>query len=112
MRASKGVLALALLCSLPAMAGDKPKGATTLKDLQPAGTTDKNHKHQQFDLTFDASGTEYVCRTSEDAKLKATEWPVGDNITYEIDNDKGKVKNSKGKKVDCKVMRVEALKPA
>jgi hypothetical protein len=112
MRRSKSVLALILLCSLSAVAGDKPKGVATLKDFQPAGTTDKHHKKQQFDLTFDATRTEYVCRTSKDAKLKATEWPVGDNISYELDNDKGKVKNSRGKKVDCKVMRVEALKSA
>jgi hypothetical protein len=94
MRTSKSVLAMMLLCSLPAVAGDKPKGVTTLKDFQPAGTTDKHHKQQQFDLTFDASGTEYVCRTSNGAKLKATEWPVGDNISYELDNDKGKVKTA------------------
>lgn len=109
MRTSKSALIVLLLCSLPALAGDKTKGATTLKDIQPAGTTDKR---QQFDLTFDASGTEYVCRTGKDEKLKATEWPVGENITYELNSDKGKVKNRRGKKVDCKVVRVEASKPA
>ena len=114
MRNGKSVLALVLmlLCSLPAMAGDKEKGAATLKDFQPVGTTDKNQKKQLFDLTFDSDGHEYVCRTKNDDKIKATEWPVGGNITYEIDNDKGKIKSAKGKKLDCKVVRVEVLKPA
>ncbi|UWZ82767.1 hypothetical protein [Occallatibacter riparius] len=113
MRFSKGVLVLALLCSLPAMAGDKQKGAATLKDFQPAGTTDtKYQKKQLFDLTFEASGNEYVCRTKNDDKVKATEWPVGGNITYELDEDKAKLKSAQGKKVECKVVRVQAVKPA
>jgi hypothetical protein len=41
--------------------------------------------------------------------LKATEFPVGSDITYEIDKDKGKVKNASGKEVKCTVMRVENL---
>jgi hypothetical protein len=110
MRASKGVMLVVLLCSLPAVAGDKQKGAATLKDFQPAGTTDKENKNQQFDLTFDTSGSEYVCRTKRDDKVKATEWPVGDNIAYELDDDKGKIKSSRGKKLECKVVRVEVLK--
>jgi hypothetical protein len=112
MRASKSVLIAVLLCSLPAMAGDKQKGAATLKDFQPAGTTDKNNKNQQFDLTFDTSGSEYVCRTKRDDKVKATEWPVGDKIAYELDSDKGKIKSSRGKKLECTVVRVEVLKAA
>jgi hypothetical protein len=112
MRFSKGILVLVLLCSLPAMAGDKQKGAATLKDFQPAGTTDKNQKKQLFDLTFDAAANEYVCRTKNDDKIKATEWPVGGNITFELDDDKAKLKSSRGKKLECKVVRVEAIKPA
>jgi hypothetical protein len=112
MRFSKSVLVLVLLGSLPAMAGDKQKGAATLKDFQPAGTTDKNQKKQLFDLTFDAPGGEYVCRTKNDDKIKATEWPVGGNITFELDDDKAKLKSSRGKKLECKVVRVEAIKPA
>jgi hypothetical protein len=112
MRIGKSVLALMLFCSLPAMAGDKQKGAATLKDFQPAGTTDKNQKKQLFDLTFDTAGNEYVCRTKNDDKVKATEWPVGSNITFELDDDKAKLKSDRGKKVECKVVRVEAIKPA
>lgn len=112
MRISKSVLLAVLLCSLPAMAGNKQKGAATLKDFQPAGTTDKNQKKQIFDLTFDSSGSEYVCRTKNDDKVKATEWPVGGNVTYELDNDKAKIKSAKGKKIECTVVRVEVLKAA
>ena len=101
------VLLLGLLCVLPATAGDKLTGTTSLKDFQPAGTTSKKHKHQQFDFTFDASGTEYTCRSAEGSKLKATEFPVGSDITYEVDKDKGQVKNASGKKVKCTMMRVE-----
>ncbi|MGC1422383.1 MAG: hypothetical protein WA354_22845 [Terracidiphilus sp.] len=100
---------MVLMCTLPATAGSKQKGTTTLKDFQPAGTTDKKHKHQQFDFTFDASGTEYTCRSPEGTKLKATEFPVNSNISYEIDGDKGKVKNTSGKEVKCTMMRIQNL---
>jgi hypothetical protein len=113
MRTSKSVLIAALLCSsLPTFAAQKKKGSTALKDLQPAGTTDKKQKHQRFDFTFDVSGTEYVCRSSEGSKLSAIDWPVGSNISYEVEKDKGKLKNAKGKEVGCTVVRVEAIKPS
>jgi hypothetical protein len=111
MRTWKIVAIAALLFSLTAVA-EKQKGPASLKDFQPAGTTDKKHKHQQFDFTFDAAGTEYTCRSSEGSKLKAIDWPVNSDITYELDKDKGKVKNAKGKQVDCTIMRVEAIKSA
>ena len=95
--------------ALPAMAGNREKGAATLKDFQPAGTTDKKHKHQQFDFTFVASGTQYTCRSPEGMKLKATEFPVNSEITFEVDKDKGRVVNASGKEVKCTVMRVEKL---
>jgi hypothetical protein len=107
MRIDKRIFLL-LLLAMPTFAADKQKGTTTLKDIQPAGT-DKDHKRQQFDFFFDASGTKYTCRTKDDAKLKATEWPVSSNITYEIDKEKAKVKNNKGKQVECTIVRVEAL---
>jgi hypothetical protein len=93
-------------------ASTKLKGDTTLKDFQPAGTTDKKNKHQRFDFTFDASGTEYVCRSPEGAKLKATDFPVNSDITYEVDKDKGKVKNKQGKEVKCTLVRVEKIPAA
>jgi hypothetical protein len=103
---------LLLMCTLPAAAGNKQKGTTALKDFQPAGTTDKKHKHQQFDFTFVASGTEYTCRSPEGTKLKATDFPVGSDITYEINKDKGEVKNTSGKEVKCTMMRVQNLSDA
>ncbi len=106
------VLLLALMYALPAMAADKEKGTATLKDFQPAGTTDKKHKHQQFDFTFVASGTQYTCRSPEGMKLKAIEFPVNSEITFEVDKNKGMVKNASGKEVKCTMMRVEKLPDA
>ncbi len=97
------------MCALPAAAGNKLKGATTLKDLQPTGTTDKSHKHQQYDFMFEASGNRYTCRTSEKTSLKATDFVVGNDVKYEIDGDKGKLKNTSGKEVKCTVVRVENI---
>jgi hypothetical protein len=107
MRKLNGILLLLLLAPVSIHAGGKQKGTTTLQDIQPAGT-DKDHKRQQFDLYFDASGTRYTCRTKDDAKLKATEWPVRTDIDYEIDKEKAKIKTRQGKKVECTIVRVEA----
>jgi hypothetical protein len=96
------------LC-VPYATAKKEKGTTTLKDVQPAGTTDKKNKNQQFDFSFDASGMGYVCRTSHDTKLKATDFVVGTNLAYEMDEHKGKLKNASGKQVKCTVVRVEKL---
>lgn len=112
MRKTTCILLLTVLAALPASAGNKQQGTASLKDFQPAGTTDKKHKHQQFDFVFDAPSAEYTCRSKEGDKLKAIDWPVGSQITYELDNDKGKVKNDKGKKVECTIMRVDPIKPA
>ena len=99
---------LLVLCVPYAMA-KKEKGTTTLKDAQPAGTTDKKNKNQQFDFSFDASGMSYVCRTSHKNEVKATDFVVGTNLTYELDEHKGKLKNASGEQVKCNVVRVEKL---
>jgi hypothetical protein len=101
-------LILALMVAVPALAGTKLKGTATLKDFQPAGTPDKKQK-QQYDFIFDASGTEYTCRSSAGTKLNAVDFPVSTEITYEIDNDKGKLKTRAGKQVKCTVVRVEQI---
>lgn len=94
-------------------AANKESGTTTLKDVQPAGTTDKKHKKQQFDLSFATPKNEYTCRTNENEKVKATDWVVGTSITYSINGNKGEVKNtSSGKKVKCTVVRVAAVTPS
>jgi hypothetical protein len=111
MRKKTAVLLLTVLVALPAMAGKKDQGSTTLKDFQPAGTTEKNHKHQQYDFIFDVPTAEYTCRSKEGAKLNAIDWPVGSQISYQIENNKGQVKNQKNKKVDCTIMRVDPIKP-
>lgn len=101
------VLLLVMASVIPTMA-KKDKGATTLKDLQPAGTTDtKDKKNQQYDFTFEVSGNSYTCRTSPKKSLKATEFVVGSDVKYEIDGDKAKLKSASGKEVKCTVVRVE-----
>jgi len=103
---------IAVLVLLPALvtssAAKKATGATTLKDLQPAGTTDtKDKKNQQFDFVFEVSGSRYTCRTSPKTSLKATDFVVGSDVKYEIDEDKAKLKSSAGKQAKCTVVRVE-----
>jgi hypothetical protein len=93
--------------AIAATAGTKIEGITALKDFQPTGTTDKKtHKNQQYDLSFAASGRQYTCRTVEKESLKATDFVVGDNVKYEINGDKGKLKNTGGKQIECTIVRV------
>jgi hypothetical protein len=99
---------LTLTMAMTAM-GAKIAGTTTLKDLQPTGSTDKKtHKHQQFDLFFDAQNMRYTCRTSYNKSTNATDFVVGGELRYEVSGDKGKLKNANGKQVECKIVRVEA----
>jgi len=100
------LLIVVLLLSVFALASNKDTGSTVLKDVQPAGTTDKNHKHQQYDLTVNTAGREYTCRTNEKSEIKATDFVVGSTVTYEFKDNKGKIKTAAGKKVDCTVVRV------
>ena len=108
MRYMNSLLLLLLLCVPVAMA-KKETGNATLKDLQPAGTTDKKNKNQQFDFSFDTSGMSYVCRTSHKTDMKATDFVVGTALTYELNDHKGKLKSASGKQVKCTVVRVEKL---
>src|SRR5579871_1381536 len=84
------------------------KGDTTLKHSQPTGTTDKEHKHQAYDLSFVAQGKSYTCRTDSGKSMNATDFVVGTQINYQIDGDKTKIKTPEGKQVECKIVRVEA----
>ena len=105
------LLASVLLCStlatLPA-AAEKFKGTTTLNDVQTEGTKDKDHKHQVYDLLFAADQKNYVCRTDTNKSMNATDFVVGSQVKYEIDENKVKIQSMRGKKVECKVVRVEA----
>ncbi|HXY11558.1 MAG TPA: hypothetical protein VEI52_27235 [Terriglobales bacterium] len=103
---------LLTMCTLAATA-QKDKGTTTLKDVQPAGTTDtKNKKKQQYDFIFEASGHHYTCRTGPKTSVKATDFVVGKDMKYQLDGDKGKLKSMTGKEVKCTVVRVEGLPAA
>jgi hypothetical protein len=100
-------LTVLTLVTFIVVAATKDSGTTTLKDVQPAGTTDKNHKHQQYDLSFVSStGKDYTCRTSEKTSVKATDFVVGSNVNYQVDGNKGKVKSSAGKQLSCTIVRV------
>jgi gentisate 1,2-dioxygenase len=100
-------LALALVLTVNAIAASKDSGQTTLKDLQPAGVTDKKHKNQQYDLLFvTTSGKDYTCRTGEKTKLKVTDFVVGSDLAYVVNGNKAKLKSSSGKQVDCTIVRV------
>jgi uncharacterized protein YcfJ len=102
-----------IAAAIAAAAGSKIEGATTLKDFQPFGTTDKKtHKNQQYDLSFAAVGKLYTCRSVEKESLKATDFVVGSNVEYQINGDKGKVKNASGKQVECTIIRVAELPAA
>jgi hypothetical protein len=107
----KAILATTLLLAIPvpALSGNKLSGTTTLKDLKPYGTPDKDHKHQAYDLSFQAEGKSYTCRTDPNKSLDATAFIVNTDMKYKIDGNNGELKNPAGKDVKCKIVRVEAL---
>ena len=112
MRRKLALAVIVLFIAGMAQAANKESGSTTLKDVQPAGTTDKQHKKQQFDLSFASSTNDYTCRTNENQKVQATQFVVGSSINYKIDGNKGQVKNTtSGKNVKCTVMRVAPFTP-
>jgi uncharacterized protein YcfJ len=98
-----------MMIAITASAGSKIEGMTTLKDFQPTGMTDKTHKNQQYDLSFAASGKQYTCRTNEKESLKATDFVVGSDLKYEVGGNKGKLKSSTGKQIECTIVRVADL---
>jgi len=106
------ILSLAFCLSGTALAAQKETGTTKLVNVEPAGTTEKHHKHQQYDFTFDAQTHEYTCRSKEGDKINATDFVVGSNIDYQVKGNKGKVKSSSGKQVSCTVVRVAELPTA
>ena len=106
MRKLTVILLVVLMCAT-SFAGDKLKGTTTLKDLQPTGNTDKNRKNQQYDLLFTDTGKKYTCLTTD--KIRATDFVVGSDLKFEIGGDKAKLKNAHGKELKCTIVRVENL---
>jgi hypothetical protein len=108
MRKATLAAALVLAIALPALA-KKSEGTITLKDLQPYGTKDKEHKHQGYDFFFQTAGKDYTCRTDPKHSINATEFVVGTSMKYQLDGNKAKLKTTEGKEVECKVVRVEAI---
>jgi len=110
MRKTLALLGIVVFSTALALAANKESGSTTLTNVQPAGTTDKQHKKQQFDLTFSTSNNEYTCRTNENQKVQATQFVVGTAVNYKIDGNKGEVKSTtSGKNAKCALVRVAAL---
>lgn len=110
MRRWIAVLLMTVVVDLTARAAKKDAGTTTLKDVQPAGTTDtKDKKKQQYDFIFEASGNHYTCRTSPKTSVKAIDFVVGSDVKYEVDGNEGKLKTTAGKQVKCTVVRVEKV---
>lgn len=103
------ILTVALALSASA---EKFKGSSNLKDLQPFGTKDKEHKHQAYDLSFLAQGKQYTCRTDPNKSVNVTDFVVGNPINYEIDGTKAKIKTPQNKEVGCNIVRVEAVPAA
>lgn len=110
MRKTLALTVIFLCLAGMATAAKKEQGSTSLKDIQPAGTTDKKHKKQQYDLSFASSTNDYTCRTNEKDKVNATDWVVGSAINYKVSGNKGEVKNTQSNKdVKCMVVRVAAV---
>jgi hypothetical protein len=112
MRKFTAVAVLAGAMAIPALAAQKVTGDAILKDLQPAGVEDKHakhSKHQVFDLTFDATGNEYICRTNPDKSINVTNFVVGSSVNYEIDGKKVKITTPNDKKVACTIVRVAVI---
>jgi hypothetical protein len=102
------LLLLTMAGALTASVAEKEAGMTTLKDVQPAGTTDtKDKKNQQYDFVFEVLGKHYTCRTSPKTSVKAIDFVVGSDVKYQLDGDKGKLKTTAGKELKCTVVRVE-----
>lgn len=113
MRKTIALAIMALCLTAVGWSANKESGSTSLKDVQPAGTTDKKHKKQQFDLSFATSTNDYTCRTNENEKVKATDFVVGTAVTYSVNGNKGQVKStSSGKSVKCTLVRVAAIPAA
>jgi hypothetical protein len=109
MRKFLALIAMVLMVSGSVLAAKKESGSTSLTNVQPAGTTDKKHKKQQYDLTFTTPTNDYTCRTNEGDKVNATDWVVGSSINYKINGNKGEIKNTQSNKsVKCLVVRVAA----
>jgi hypothetical protein len=108
----KAIMAAALLfaTALSAFAENKLQGTMTLKDSQPFGIKDKEHKHQAYDLSFQAEGKDYTCRTDAGKSMNATDFVVGTAMRYKIDGNKAEIRTAQNRKVNCKIVRVEAIR--
>jgi len=61
--------------------------------MQPYGTKDKEHKHTAYNLSFAAEGKNYTRRTDSKKSVNATDFIVGAEMAYEMNNQKVKIKS-------------------
>jgi len=112
MRNLTTIVLLTAAMAVPAVADSKIEGNTILKDWQPAGVADKHQKkskHQVYDLTFDANGNEYICRTDADKSVNVTNFVVGTQRQLRDGRQEGEDQDTAGQKVECKIVRVSLV---
>ncbi len=103
------LVALAALSQGDGMAYAKTWDSATLKDVQPLTAPTKHEKHQGYDLLISDNGEVYTCRYDGKGSFKPTDYPVGSQVTFHLDGQKGKMRDMAGKhQVSCRVVRVEA----
>jgi hypothetical protein len=102
-------LALMAVLAVPAGLAEKRTEPATLKDLQPTNFAVAKKKHQQYDFTVLTASRNYSCRTPENKKINATDFPVGSSIMFTSSGRNGEVVTSFDKKAKCMITRVEAV---
>ncbi len=95
--------------ALPAALAEKVAEQATLRDVQPTNFAVAKKKHQQYDFTVVTASRSYSCRTPDNKKINATDFPVGSTITFTSSGRNGEVVTPSDKKAKCMITRVEAL---
>jgi hypothetical protein len=109
-----GLLCAAMLLGSGVAHAAKSWDTATLTDvrpLAPPSNAKKENKHQQYDLVVTDKGETYTCRYDGKGSFKPTEFPVGSNVRFQLNGQKGEVKNERGdSSAKCKIVRVEVAK--
>ncbi|MGI8771562.1 MAG: hypothetical protein ACR2JE_08995 [Acidobacteriaceae bacterium] len=103
---------LAMVAALSPASGRayaKTWDTATLKDVQPLTAPSKHDKHQGYDLSISDNGEVYTCRYDGKGSFKPTDYPVGSQVTFNLNGQKGKMRDMAGQhQVSCRVVRVES----
>jgi hypothetical protein len=80
----------------------------TLTDVQPLTAPTKQNKHQGYDLLVTDKGQTYTCRYNGKGSFKPTDFPVGSQVQFKLNGQKGEVKNQAGNSnAKCAIVRVQ-----